>query len=65
MTLTTKTQIQTLPIFLIESTRISASIEGFKSSPAQSAGELWPSAKIAKVTFCGTWFFTKSWVIGP
>jgi len=22
-------------------------------------GELWPSAKLAKVTFCRTWFFTK------
>jgi len=53
------TQIQNFPNFFIENTRLSESLEGLNSSIAQSAGKLWPSGKIAKVTFGRSCFFTK------
>jgi len=37
---TKKAQIQNFPIFLIEDTRLSATLEGLNSSLAQSAAEL-------------------------
>jgi len=37
--------------FLLETTRVSKSLEGLTSSLDQSAGDLWPLAKIAKVPF--------------
>jgi len=61
---TTNQKCKTFQFFKIESTRLSASLEGFNSSVVQSAGELLPSTKVAKVTFCGYWFFTKNWVFG-
>jgi len=44
--------------FLLQTTRLSPSLEGLNSSLAQSAAELWPLAKMAKVTFCGSQIFT-------
>jgi len=35
------------------------------SSPAQSTGELWPLAKMAKATFCGTCIFIQFLVFEP
>ena len=42
--------------FFIETIRLSVSVECLNSSPAQLAGELWPSANMAMVTFCRTIF---------
>jgi len=39
--------------------------KGLNSSLALSAGELWPLVKMAKVTFCATWIFTKRLVFEP
>jgi len=46
----TKNSNPQLPNIFIKSTRLSAPLEDLNSSLAQSAGELWPSAKMAKVT---------------
>jgi len=45
-------------IVLFWTTRLSESLEGLNSSLAQLAGELWPLAKVVKVTFCGILIFT-------
>jgi len=42
--------------FQIETTRLATSVECLNNSPAQLAGELWPSANMPNVTFCPTWF---------
>jgi len=41
--------------FFYQNTRLSISSKGLNSCLAQSARKLWPWAKMAKVTFCGTW----------
>jgi len=51
--MTSSTKIQNFPFFKTRTTH-SASLEGLNSSLDQSAGELWPSVKMANVTFRGT-----------
>jgi len=52
-------------IFLIETRRLSKSLEGLNSSLVQLAIELRPSAKMAKVTFCRIQSFMKISVFEP
>ena len=51
--LTKNENFKTFLFLNIETTRLSASLEGLNSPLAQSTGELWPSAKMAMVTFAG------------
>jgi len=60
-----KIEISNFLYFLIETEGLSKSSEGLNSSLAQSADELWLSAKMAKVMFYRIWFFTKNLVLGP
>jgi len=55
---------QNILYFLHETKRLYACLEGLNSSPTPSAGELWPSAKMAKITFCRTWFLPKFCLFG-
>jgi len=54
-----------LSCFGIESTRLSAPLEDLNTSHAQSAGELWPLGKMAKITLCRTLFFTQILIFEP
>jgi len=45
----TKTAIQNFPSFLIETTRLSASLEALNSSLALAAGELWPNILLTEI----------------
>jgi len=60
-----KTQTQNFPIFLIQTAKLSISLEELNNPPVQSTGELWPSAKIAMVTFCGILIFYQKFVFDP
>jgi len=37
----------------------------FEQLSCSTGWQVWPSANMAKVTFCRTWFFIKIWVLGP
>jgi len=50
---TKKQKAKPFRCFLIETTRLSASLEDLNNALAQSDDELWPLAKMVKVTFCG------------
>jgi len=65
MSSTKKTKIQNFPIKKKLKPQDSTSLECLNSSLAQLAGELWHSSKMAKVTFCATWFFTKICAFEP
>ena len=60
-----KHSIQNKNFFLFKTTKLFPSLEGLNSSLAQPAGELWPLAKLAKVTFCGTWIFAQFLIFEP
>jgi len=56
-----KTQNSKLPNFLIETTRLAASLEGLNSSVAQSAGELRWCKVLKKSGVCGSWTDSTNW----
>ena len=55
----TKNSNPKLPYFLVETKRLSESVDGLNSSLAHSADELWNLAEISKHIFCGILVFTK------
>jgi len=65
MTTSTKKQHPKLTNFLILNYKTFPIFRGLNSPSAQSAGELWPLAKMAKVTVSGTWIFTQFLLFEP